>query len=682
MNRRVLVVILIGILSLLALAQSARADGPFRIKEPPLAGQEYVPGEVIVKFKDGLSSSIRTLIFSRLRLALLANSRTASFMRARIPAGSSVEHMVEQLKLDPAVEYAEPNYIAYAYWAPNDEFYSKQWHLNNAQYGGINMEAAWDAEDGDPGVIVAVVDTGVAYENFTQSSFFSTTNYYLAPDLAATRFVAGYDFVNEDTHPNDDEGHGTHVAGTIAQSTNNGIGVAGIAFNCSIMPVKVLNGSGSGSYADVADGIRWAADHGAKVINLSLGGSSASMTLQSALVYALGKGVTIACASGNNGSLTTIGYPAAYDQCLAVGATRYDETVSYYSNRGAALDLVAPGGDTRVDQNLDGWPDGVVQQTFGNALNDWGYYLYQGTSMATPHVAGVAALVIARGLATTPAEVRAVLQSTAEDKGAPGWDSTYGHGIVNAAAALGAGGGTPVPNQPPTANAGADQSAVMGQTVLFNGGGSSDADGSIVSYAWNFGDNTTGTGATPTHAYAAAGSYTVTLTVTDDDTATGSDTMLVTVTDSAGPVDAFVDSFEVGEWNGLWTEDSQNDWTRSTQRATSGSRSAEADGSAADAQLISIPIALQGRTNATITFSWLIEDSLDTGEYLAFDTSTNGGTSWIEQARIRGNVDPENVWRAVTVQLQNIPGLRLRFRARMSSSLEDANLDQVKVVAY
>ena len=250
----------------------------------------------------------------------------------------------------------------------------------------------------------------------------------MAPDLAVTNFVPGYDFVENESHANDDNGHGTHVTGTIAQSTDNDEGVAGVAFNCSIMPVKVLNRYGSGTYADVADGIIFAADNGAHVINLSLGGSSPSTTLENACAYAYQNGVTIVCAAGNDGE-ETVSYPAAYDDyCIAVGATRYDETLSYYSNYGNSLDLVAPGGDLNIDQNEDEYSDGILQQTFSGNTQNFGYWFYQGTSMAAPHVSGVVALLISSGAAITPDEVRSALQETAEDLGDPGRDDIYGWG--------------------------------------------------------------------------------------------------------------------------------------------------------------------------------------------------------------------------------------------------------------
>lgn len=290
---------------------------------------------------------------------------------------------------------------------------------------------------------VAIIDTGIAYEDYRRGWW---TRYYRAPDLAQTCFVGGYDFVENDTHPNDDNSHGTHVAGTVAQSTNNGEGVAGVALKSCLMPVKVLDRNGSGTYADVSDGIRWAADNGAQIINLSLGGSADSQTLKDAVAYAYNKGVTIVAAAGNDGS-SAISYPAAYDDyVLAVGATRFDEALAYYSNYGSSLDLVAPGGDLNVDQNNDGYGDGVLQQTFGSQTNDWGYYFYQGTSMAAPHAAGVAALVISSGV-FGPDNVRQVLQDSAKDLGAAGRDDTFGYGLLDAAAALGV---TPPPSPEPT----------------------------------------------------------------------------------------------------------------------------------------------------------------------------------------------------------------------------------------
>ena len=445
---------LLTVFLLLCLAETGFA-GP-AISASRLADAErpgWVPNEIIVKFKKHLPTDRINEINRRQGTSILYSSPFAGFKTILVPPTKTPKQLVEFYNREPDVEYAELNYYAYAHFeAPNDPYYYYQWHFDDTYKwigiisdpsrelvdgtnpyggyngGGINLEPAWDITTGDPNVIIAVLDTGIAYETYK--------NFVQAPDLASTRFVPGYDFVNNDEHPNDDDGHGTHVTGTIAQSTNDGLGVAGIAYNCSIMPVKVLSRRGEAPYTTIADGVYFAADNGAHVINLSLGGPYDSITLRDAIAYAYNKGVTIICSAGNGGAGGPINYPAAYDEyCIAVGATRYDQTRAYYSTTGSYLDLTAPGGDINVDQNGDGYVDGILQQTFGATPKELGYWFYEGTSMAAPHVTAAAALLISTGV-TGPDNIREALENTAEDLGIPGKDVEYGWGLIDAYAAL------------------------------------------------------------------------------------------------------------------------------------------------------------------------------------------------------------------------------------------------------
>lgn len=240
---------------------------------------------------------------------------------------------------------------------------------------------------------------------------------------------------------------------------------------------------------------------------------------------------------------------------------------------------------------------------------------------------------------------------------------------------------------PPIADAGADRTVTDSdnsgaEAVALNGAASSDPDGGgIVAYEWREGSTLLGTtvGISPV---LPVGTHTLTLTVTDDEGATASDTVQVTVNPFVAPVEVFADGFEVGEWNGLWTEDTQNRWTRTSARKSVGSWAAEVVGSATDAALTSPAINLAGRTSATITFDWRIESTLDTGEYLQFKVSTNGGSTWTQQAILRGDVDPENIWRSVTVELTGISQLKLQFLGKMNRTDERAEVDNVKVIAH
>ncbi len=327
---------------------------------------------------------------------------------------------LNQFRKHKEVEVVEPNYYAAAFYAPNDPYYKHQWHLDI-----IGMKEAWEFPRGSE-VIVAVIDTGVAFEKHGDR--------FRVEDLGDSQFVRPHNFISGNEHANDDHGHGTHVAGTIAQLTNNGIGVAGVAPNVKLMPLKVLNSRGFGTYGDIAAAIRYAADNGAKVINMSLGGPFPSFILHKAIKYAKEKGVTIVCAAGNSGR-SGIGYPARYSECISVSAVRYDRTLSWYSSYGKGLTIAAPGGDMNVDQNGDGLKDGVLQNTL-NPQEPFkqGYFLFQGTSMATPHVAAAAALLISHGI-QDPDRVREYLVSSAS-RVQNGSEEKYGAGVLNVNAAL------------------------------------------------------------------------------------------------------------------------------------------------------------------------------------------------------------------------------------------------------
>jgi serine protease len=348
---------------------------------------------------------------------------------------------------------ATPNYIARASYIPNDPGRSTtpggwqeiQWNFVGPF--GVNAPAAWDhvgevGRVGGIGTVVAVLDTGVAYAD--------RGRFRRSPDLRGNRFAHGYDFVDDDRYPNDHNGHGTHVASTIAESNDNGIGVTGLAFGAKIMPVRVLDRWGEGDSAAISKGIRFAAKHGADVINLSFEFGTGVTAGQipdiiDALRFARRKGVLVVGASGN-AARGSVAYPARASDVLSVGATTEHGCIAEYSNKGPTLDVVAPGGgpDAPLDDDvncrpLDATGRDIVQMTFKPSTRRFGLPgNYTGTSMAAPHVSATAALVIASGVIgpdPSPAAIEARLKATARDLGAPGPDNRYGAGLIDAAAA-------------------------------------------------------------------------------------------------------------------------------------------------------------------------------------------------------------------------------------------------------
>jgi serine protease len=379
----------------------------------------------------------------------------------RLPSGVSVSAALARLRRRHDVLWAVPDYRAHAadVFIPNDpgvggaptDWEQLQWNFVGPF--GVNAPEAWAnvAADGAPGgrgVIVAVLDTGVAYAN--------RGRFRRSPDFSRYEFVKGYDFIAHNPYPNDHNGHGTFVAGTIAESTNNHYGLTGLAYGVRLMAVRVLNSQGEGDASTIAEGVRFAVNHHAQVINLSLEFASEVTAadipeLIEALRYARRRGVVVVAAAGNEGH-TAIAYPARAPDVVAVGATTEHGCLANYSNDGVGLTLVAPGGGANAD--LPGDPNchpeepsgrDVFQMTFtGSSPRRFGFPGgYEGTSMASPHVAATAALIIASGVLgkhPSPAQVIARLRATARPLGGPADARLYGAGLVNAAAATAPGG--------------------------------------------------------------------------------------------------------------------------------------------------------------------------------------------------------------------------------------------------
>ncbi|MCG7981593.1 MAG: S8 family serine peptidase [Candidatus Thiodiazotropha lotti] len=441
---------------------------------------DFVPGEVLVKF-DTDSSQAKSLNTGLSHYSfsgspeneigvqrLTLNDQFVSNAAAR-PGIYAQMDSEAQLKLDTImaikelnqrsdVVYAQPNYIYQASAIPNDEYYNLQWHYNQ-----INLPQAWDITTGDTSVIVSVIDTGVLLNH---------------PDLSG-QLVNGYDFISDAGNANDGDGidanpddagdeiqngvssfHGTHVAGTVAASSNNSTGVAGVAWNVRIMPIRVLGKQG-GFSSDIIDGILFSAGlsnasgttpaQRADVINMSLGGASPDQASFDAITAARNAGVIVIAAAGNENT-SQLAYPASYTGVVSVSSVDQSRTRAPYSNYGTEIDVAAPGGNTQADVDGDGRADGVLS-TLGDDSQggtSFTYNFYQGTSMAAPHVAGVAALMKSVYAGLTPAEFDSMLSSgeLTNDIGNSGRDDLYGHGLIDAYKAVVAaqqrgGGNTP-----------------------------------------------------------------------------------------------------------------------------------------------------------------------------------------------------------------------------------------------
>lgn len=449
-----------------------RADGLLRAFEERL---DHVPGEVLVKFREGTPQAAMSRALSLARGPVPSDGLqwVGDALLVRVPEEPDVAQLAARLADQPEVVWAEPNYLSQLQAAPTDPFYRFQWHLDQ-----INMPAAWDINPGgSAGVTVAVVDSGITTRSTTYNwtlwdgralSVFPVP-YGFSPDLEAAKVLPGLDYVffTAGAPVLDMDGHGTHVAGTIVQSTNNNVGVAGMAYKSTLLPLKVCTdywelqivwGStgrtgfvppdyqGGCSNAAIAAATRYAADQGAKVINLSLGGSQPSQVLLDAMNYAVQRGAFLAISAGNGYERgNQISYPAFYARdlqgAMSVGAVGSDKRRAYYSNTGSYVEIAAPGGNARVGTN--GY---VYQVTLSPAAYDpqtvivprfdqYAVVGYQGTSMAAPHVAGLAALLYSQGV-TSPAAIEAAITRFAVDLGASGRDDEYGAGLIDARATL------------------------------------------------------------------------------------------------------------------------------------------------------------------------------------------------------------------------------------------------------
>ena len=374
---------------------------------------------VLVKFMDSASALDRTDAVSQLGATDIGTVRDLDVHVLHVPTGA-VDNVVAALSHRADVEYAEADATTQAAITPTDPSWGAEWGMAK-----VNAPAAWDKTTGSSAVTIAILDTGVKYDH---------------ADLQ-NRFVAGYDFVNNDADPTDDQGHGTAAAGVAGATANNGVGMAGSCWTCKLMPVKVLDASGGGDYVDLVNGITWATDHGASVISMSLAGSADSSTLHSAVQYARNHGVVLVAAAGNSG-VNSLSYPAAYAEVLGVAGTQSDDTLYSWSNYGSWAKVAAPGCDYTT-------------------LISGGYGSFCGTSAATPLVAGIAGLARSLQPTATPAQVEAALESSAVKIG-----TTVACGRVDAAAAL-----TALSSGATSASCAPATSGSTGGTTTTTGGG-------------------------------------------------------------------------------------------------------------------------------------------------------------------------------------------------------------------
>ena len=455
--------------------RAPRHNSTTRVADDVGGGEPFIHGSIIVKFRPGTAPDAQRAMLSQVNGSTTPTLPYASFDLVSIGAAADPERVAQWLDAQPDVEYAQARYRVHPAFVPNDPLYPRQWN-----YPAIDMERAWDINPGaTPAIVVAVLDSGVAFRSgvfgYNARGFrftargpifpalgFVSVPFAAAPDLGgADRFVAPRDFIWDNAIPLDLDGHGTHVSGTIGQLTDNGVGVAGMAFNVRIMPVKVVSGDWDlifnspfeGTDDVVARGIRYAVDNGARVLNMSIGRTGpAAPVVQAAIARAVSRGAFVVVAAGNafergNPVERLAEFAPQIEGMVAVGAVGRDQRRAYYSNAGSYVELVAPGGNSRVG----GREGAILQQTFDFDLvetylsgparyqaprfDSFTYEFLQGTSMAAPHVAGFAALLMQQGI-TSPAAIEAIMRRYATDLGPAGRDDEYGYGLINPRASL------------------------------------------------------------------------------------------------------------------------------------------------------------------------------------------------------------------------------------------------------
>ncbi|MDK2887627.1 MAG: thermitase [Thermoanaerobacter sp.] len=390
MQKRLMSIVIILVLGLMVLSTPVFAA----LTAARNSGKSLTTSRLVVKFKAGTEKNLKEKAHMRHGGRVVGEIPALDVQVVEVPAEKVMEK-VKEYQGEEMVEFAEPDFVATALEIPDDPCFYRQWDMHNTgQTGGlpdadIDAPEAWDITSGRPSIKIAILDSGIDQDH---------------EDLA-DKIISNVNFTTSQS-VDDFFGHGTHVAGIAAAAGNNNKGIAGTAYNASLMNVKILDDTGNGYYSWIAGGIVWAADHGAKVINMSVGGTQPSRLLKLAVDYAWLKGAVLVAAAGNAGTRQPF-YPAAYKNCLAVGATDASDQKAYFSNYGRWVSVAAPG--VNIFSTLPNHPSVI-----GNYLGVTGYGTLDGTSMAAPHVSGVAALIWATKYGTSNVAVRERIECTAE----------------------------------------------------------------------------------------------------------------------------------------------------------------------------------------------------------------------------------------------------------------------------